>query len=201
MKKFLVPSALALSFALLFAACAPAVRNQLDPASTTYRLRDKLFNANETVIIQNDQGLNVYQVEPPVISLGDSLIVNNVQGQRLGRIDRRILSLNPTYILSKNGQRAAEISRDVLNAVFQGVTGTNTGDSYNVELADGSAPYVVRGDIFDLNYNVSRNGTVVADIYKPPFSLDNRYFVEIIPGQDTVLILEMVIALNELTQN
>ena len=200
MKKFLVPSAF-LSFLLLFAACAPAVTNRLDPASTTYGLRDKLFSADDTVIIKDDQGLNVYQVEPPVINLGDSLVLSSVQGQRLGRIDKRILSLNPTYILSQNGRRVAEISRDFLNAVVQGVTGANTGDSYNVALVDGSAPYVVRGDIFDLNYNVSRNGTVVADIYKPPFSFGNRYFVEIVPGQDTVLILEMVIALNELTQN
>ena len=77
------------------------------------------------------------------------------------------------------------------------LVGDAVGDRYTVTTTDGSPNFEIRGDVFGLDYDILREGERVAHVSQGAFT--RNYFVEVAQGQDDVLALEMVIALNELT--
>jgi uncharacterized protein YxjI len=52
------------------------------------------------------------------------------------------------------------------------------------------------GDLFDHEFTIRRGGQVVATVSKRWFSMRDTYAVEVAPGQDDLLILASVLALD-----
>jgi uncharacterized protein YxjI len=52
------------------------------------------------------------------------------------------------------------------------------------------------GDLFDHEYTVRRGGQVVATVWKSFFTIRDTYAVDVVPGQDHLLILAAVLALD-----
>ena len=180
-------------------ACAPSTERVLGDASNTYLLQEGLFDRQDEFIIKNaETDLNVYRVEPPLISLREALVISDVQGPTLGRVVRRVLTLSPTFELYRNDVLVATLGQSLGDALSNALIGNQVGDRYTISTEDGSPPFEVRGGVFDLNYDIYRQGERVAHVSKGAFSRGN-YFVEVAQGQDDVLVLEMVIALNQLT--
>ena len=183
----------------ILSACAPSTERVLGDASNTYLLQEGLFDRQDEFIIKNaETDLNVYRVEPPLISLREALVISDVQGPTLGRVVRRVLTLSPTFELYRNDVLVATLGQSLGDALSNALIGNQVGDRYTISTEDGSPPFEVRGGVFDLNYDIYRQGERVAHVSKGAFSRGN-YFVEVAQGQDDVLVLEMVIALNQLT--
>jgi uncharacterized protein YxjI len=189
----------------LLGACAPSATRVLGDNSRTYTLTANLFSTNEFIIKDAASDLNYYRVEPNVFSLGQSLNINDVRGPNVGRIDRQLIALTPTFDIYREGTKVATLGQSFGDLVANALVGERTGDTFTVSTEDGSPEFVLRGDVFDLNYSVVREGVQVANVTKPASSLfgigtTGIYFVEVAPGQDDVLILEIVIAFNELVE-
>lgn len=180
------------------AACAPSTTRVLGEDSNTYLLQRGLFDRQAAFIVKDaDSGLDTYRVEPPVLSLRESLVIKDVRGPTLGRIVRKVLVLTPTFEIYRDGALFATFGQNLSDLLANALVGDRVGDRYSLTTADGSPGLEVRGKVFDLNYDVYRQGERVAHVSKAPLS--RNYFVEVAQGQDDVLMLEVVIALNELT--
>ena len=183
----------------ILSACAPSTERVLGDTSNTYLLQEGLFDRQDEFIIKNaETDLNVYRVEPPLISLREALVIEDVRGPVLGRVVRRVLTLSPTFELYRNDVLVATLGQSLGDALSNALIGNQVGDRYTISTEDGSPAFEVRGGVFDLNYDIYRQGERVAHVSKGAFSRGN-YFVEVAQGQDDVLVLEMVIALNQLT--
>lgn len=179
-------------------ACAPSTTRVLGGGSSTYLLQRGLFERQAAFIVKNaDSKLDVYRVEPPVLSLRETLVIKSVQGPTLGRIVRKVLVLTPTFEIYRDGALVATLGQGLSDLLSNALIGDKVGNRYTVATADGSPGFEIRGNVFDLNYDIYRQGQRVAHVSKAP--LARNYFVEVASGQDDVLTLEMVIALNELT--
>lgn len=191
-----------LSIALLgvLAACAPSTERVLGENSRTYLLERGLFDRQAEFIIKDaDTDLNVYRVEPPVVSLRDTLVIRDVQGPTLGRIIRRSLVLVPTYEIYRDGEQVASLGTELSDVISNALVGNVTGNRYTITMSDGTPNFEVRGNVFELDYDIYRQDVRVGHVSRAPLS--RTYFVEVAEGQDDVLLLETVIALNELTAN
>lgn len=182
----------------ILTACAPATQRVLGASSSTYLLQRGLFERQAEFIIKDpNSGLNMYRVEPPVLSLRETLVIKDAQGPTLGRIVRKVLTLTPTFEIYREGTLVATLGQNLSDLLANALVGDRVGDRFTVAAADGSPAFEIRGRVFDLNYDIYRQDQRVAHVSKAPFA--RNYFVEVAAGEDDVLMLELVIALNELT--
>ena len=182
----------------LLSACAPSTERVLGDTSNTYLLQEGLFERDAAFIIKDaENDLNVYRVEPPAISLREALVIKDVQGPTVGRIIRRVLTLTPVFEIYRGSTQVASLGQNLSDVLSNVLVGNSVGDRYTVTTSDGSPNFEIRGQVFDLNYDIYRQGERIGHVSQG--ALTRNYFVEVAQGQDDVLVLEMVIALNELT--
>src|SRR4029450_3298968 len=84
------------------------------------------------------------------------------------------------------GQEAAEVRKRLF---------TPFGDRFIIDVP-GPDDLEMTGDLLDHEFSIRRGGQTVATISKQWFSMRDTYAVDVAPGQDDVLILASVLALD-----
>jgi uncharacterized protein YxjI len=96
------------------------------------------------------------------------------------------VALVPTYQISVTGQEAAEVRKHLF---------TPFGDRFTIDVP-GPDDLEVAGDLFDHEFTIRRGGQPVATVSKRWFSMRDTYAVDVAGGQDDLLILASVLALD-----
>ena len=151
-----------------------------------YVIREKFFHLGEDSQITDESGRPVYEVNGKILSLHNTLVMRDMSGQEVATIKRQLISLAPTYTIDWPGVGEAEVRKHFINLF---------GDHYTIDIP-GPHDLELNGNLFDHEYQVSRDGAVVATVSKRWISLTDTYGVETAPGEDDVLILASVLALD-----
>ncbi len=151
-----------------------------------YVIREKIFRLGEDSVIMNEAGQPVLTVDGKVLSLHNRLIVRDMAGNELLQVHRRLIALRPTYEITRGGQELAEVRKHLISPFV---------DRFTVDIP-GPDDLHITGSLFEHEYTFSQGGMVVATVSKRWFSLSETYGVDIAPGQDDVLILASVLALD-----
>jgi uncharacterized protein YxjI len=153
---------------------------------TMYIIREKIFRLAEDSDITDETGRLVLHVDGKIMSLHNRLILSDPAGREVAQVSRRLVALRPTYEISIDGQPAAEV-RKHLFAPFREQFTIGVPGGRDMELA---------GDLFGHEFTIERDGQAVATISKRWLSLTDSYTVEIIPGENDLLVLTSVLALD-----
>ena len=151
-----------------------------------YLIRERFFRLGEDSEVTDEQGRPVLQVDGKVLSLHDRLVIRDPDGNQVAQVRRKLVALRPTYQLEVGGEQAAEVRKRLF---------TPFGDRFTIDVP-GPEDLEVRGDLFDHEFSIRRGGETVATVSKRWFSLRDTYAVEVAPGQDELLILAAVLALD-----
>jgi uncharacterized protein YxjI len=151
-----------------------------------YVIREKFFRLGEDSTILNEAGQPIFEVDGKVLSLHNRLIIRDRSGNEVANVHRRLLALRPTYEISRAGQPTAEVRKHLISPIVS---------RFTVDLP-GPDDLHITGSLFEHEYTITRAGQVVATVSKRWFTLRDTYGVEIAPGQDDVLILACVLALD-----
>lgn len=151
-----------------------------------YVIREKFFHLGEDSQITDESGRPVYEVNGKILSLHNTLVMRDMSGEEVATIKRQLISLTPTYTIDRPGVGEAEVRKHFINLF---------GDHYTIDIP-GPHDLELNGNLFDHEYQVSRDGAVVATVSKRWISLTDTYGVETAPGEDDVLILASVLALD-----
>ena len=151
-----------------------------------YVIREKFFHLGEDSTIDNQQGVPVFKVDGQIFSLHNRLIMRDMAGNEVAQIVRRILSFTPTYEVVRGGQEQAEIRKHVFSPFI---------DRYTIDIP-GPDDLEIAGTLFEHEYTFTRGGQVVATVSKEWLSMTATYGVDITAGQDDVLIIASVLALD-----
>jgi uncharacterized protein YxjI len=151
-----------------------------------YVIRERFFRLGEDSDIANEQGQPVFHVDGKVLTLRNTLVVRDMSGQEVARIERKLLALRPTYQIIMHGQEAAELRKHFFSPFV---------DRFTIDVP-GPHDLSMTGSLFEHEYTISRDGQVVATVSKRWFSVTETYGVDIAPGEDEVLILASVLALD-----
>jgi uncharacterized protein YxjI len=151
-----------------------------------YLMKEKLFSFGDDFRIQDDEGRDVFFVDGKALTIRDKLSFQDMQGNELAFIRQKLLSLSPTYEIYRKGNLYATVKKELFTFLhcrfFVDVPGPN-----DLEAA---------GDFMDHDYTFSRNGEDVAYVSKKWFSLSDSYGVEVVNGQDDVLILASTVVID-----
>jgi uncharacterized protein YxjI len=151
-----------------------------------YLIRERFFRLGEDSEITDASGRTVLQVDGKVLSLRDLLVLRDPAGNEVARVHRKLVALRPTYEISAGGREVAEVRKHFF---------TPFGDRFTIDIP-GPDDLELAGDLLDHEFTIRQGGQTVATVSKRWFSLRDTYGVDIAPGEDDLLILASVLALD-----
>jgi uncharacterized protein YxjI len=149
-------------------------------------IKERFFRLGEDSDILDESGQPVFQVDGKVFTLRDRLVVNDLSGREVASVHRKLLSFRPTYEISVGGREVAKVRKHLF---------TPFRDSFTIDVP-GPDDLEMTGSLFDHDFTIRRGDRVVATVSKAWLTLRDTYGVEIAPGEDDVLILASVLALD-----
>lgn len=151
-----------------------------------YVIRERFLGFGEDSVITDEHGSAVLHVDGKVLSLRDRLVLRDPGGQEVAVVRRKLASMRPTYEISVGGEQIARVRKQLFTPFV---------DRYTIDIP-GPDDLELVGDLFDHEYTVRRGGEVVATVSKAFFTMRDTYAVDVAPGQDHLLILASVLALD-----
>ena len=151
-----------------------------------YIIKERFFRLGEDSDIMDESGRPVFHVDGKVLTLRDRLVIQDRSGQEVASVHRRLIALRPTYEISLHGRRAAQVRKHFF---------TPFRDSFTIDVP-GPDDLEMTGSLLDHDFTIRRGGQVVATVSKAWLTLRDTYGVEIAEGEDDLLILASVLALD-----
>jgi uncharacterized protein YxjI len=151
-----------------------------------YVVRERLFRLGEDSDITDQAGRPVLHVDGKVLSLHNRLILRDPAGREVGQVNRKPAALRPTYGITMDGKDVADLRKHLF---------TPFGERFTIDVR-GAGGMEIDGDLLGHEFTVQRDGQIVATISKRWLSVTASYAVEVAPGEDDLLILASVLALD-----
>ena len=151
-----------------------------------YIIQERFFRLGDDSDILDESGRPAFHVDGKVFTLRDRLIIKDLSGREVASVHRKLLAFRPTYEISVHGREAAQVRKHLF---------TPFRDSYTIDVP-GPDDLEMNGSILDHDFTIRRGDQVVATVSKAWLTLRDTYGVEIAPGEDDVLILASVLALD-----
>jgi uncharacterized protein YxjI len=150
-----------------------------------YQIRERLLRLGEDNDILNEAGEPVYQVDGKVLSLHGLMVVNDIAGNEVGTVSRKLVSLLATYEIALAGGVNAEVHQRFSNPLHP---------KWTIAVA-GGIELEMSGNLMGHDFTFNESGQTIATVSKAWISLADSYGVEIADGQNDLLILCSVLAL------
>ena len=151
-----------------------------------YVIRERFFRLGEDSDITDESGQPVLRVDGKVLTLRDRLVLRDPAGNEVAQVQRRLLALRPVYEIAVGGREVAEVRKHFF---------TPFRDRFTIDLP-GPDDLEMEGNLFDHEFTIRRGGQTVATVSKRWFTLRDTYGVDVAPGEDDLLILASVLALD-----
>jgi uncharacterized protein YxjI len=151
-----------------------------------YVIRERMFRLGEDSDITDGDGQPVLHVDGKVMSLHNRLILSDPAGREVGQVHRKLAALRPTYEITINGKDVAEVRKHLF---------TPFGEQFTIDVR-GTGDMEIDGDLLSHEFTIERDGQTVATISKRWLTVTTSYAVDVAPGEDDVLILASVLALD-----
>lgn len=151
-----------------------------------YVIRERLIRLGEDSDVTDEAGRPVLRVDGRVLTLRDTLVLRDPAGREVARVRRRLLALRPTYEITAGGRELAEVRKHLFTPFV---------DRYTIDVP-GPDDLELRGSLLDHEFTIRRGGRAVATVSKHWIALTDTYGVEIADGEDPLLLLACVLALD-----
>lgn len=150
-----------------------------------YLIRERFFRLGDDSTITDEAGNTVLEVDGKVLTFRDRLILRDPTGREVAEVLRRLVALRPSYEIKIGGREAATVRKHFF---------TPFRDRYMIDIP-GPDDLELSGSLLDHEFTIRRGGQTVATASKRWFSMRDTYAVEVAPGEDELLILASVLAL------
>ena len=151
-----------------------------------YVIRERMFRLGEDSVITDEAGQPVLRVDGKVLSLHNRLILRDLTGRETGQVHRKLAALRPSYQITIDGKDVAEVRRHLF---------TPFGERFTIDV-HGAGDMEITGDLLSHEFTIERDGQTVATISRRWLSMTASYAVDVAPGEDDLLILASVLALD-----
>ena len=151
-----------------------------------YVIRERFFRLGEDSDIADESGRPVFHVDGKVLTLRDRLIIRDPAGREVANVHRKLIALRPTYEVTVGGREVAEVRKHFF---------TPFRDSFTIDVP-GPDDLEMEGSLLDHDFTIRRGDQVVATVSKHWLTIRDAYSVDIADGEDDVLILASVLALD-----
>ncbi|MDF2591575.1 MAG: hypothetical protein K0S75_1041 [Clostridia bacterium] len=150
-----------------------------------YLIRQKVFSFGDNFTIKDEFEQDRYIVRGKVLSFGDKLRLEDLNGNELFYIEQKLFRFLPEYNIYAGGQQMATVKKElsfftpkfVINSVY--------------------GSYDMQGNMFGYDFQIYKDGRMVAAISKKWFAFSDSYGVEIENGEDQAFLLALAIVIDQ----
>jgi uncharacterized protein YxjI len=152
----------------------------------TYIIKQKLMSLTDSYRIFDQEENQVYEVRQKMMKLVGNLDFYDNIGNLVMNAKQDFLVIPARYQLIKNGVSLATIQKrfTLLTKKF--------------DITSPLGEFYVEGNIFDYNFSIYKEGTIVATVSKKILSWTDTYALEIFDDKDKDIILAMAIVIDKL---
>jgi uncharacterized protein YxjI len=148
--------------------------------ATRYQMRQRMISIGDDYDIQNDRGERVYHLDGKALRVRKTIRFEDMDRHELYKIQEKMLHIRDSMeIEDADGHRAAMVQKAMI-APFR--------ERWVIKTEDGPE-MKIQGNIVDHEYTIERDGDKVAEVSKRWFRVADTYGVEVLPGENDVLIL------------
>src|SRR4051794_4023753 len=151
-----------------------------------YVITERFFRLGEDSDIMDESGHPVFHVDGKVLTLHDRLVIQDQTGREVASVHRKLIALRPTYQISIGGHDAAQVRKHFF---------TPFRDRFTIDVP-GPDDLEMTGSLLDHDFTIRRGNRTVATVSKAWLTIRETYGVEIADGEDDLLILASVLALD-----
>jgi uncharacterized protein YxjI len=149
-------------------------------------IREKFFSIGDDFDVLDENGVKVFRVDGKVLSVRNKVVIEDPAGNEVATVHRHLVALRPTYEIRIGGEKAAEVRKKLF---------TPFRDKFTIDVP-GPDDLEMKGDLLDHEYVIERGGTEVAAVSKRWLTIRDTYAVQVSPGEDPLLIVGSVLALD-----
>ena len=152
-----------------------------------YVMKQKLFSFNDNFHIQDNDGQDRFLVNAKFFTLANKLSFQDLAGNELCFIKQTAPSPVPEYELYRDGKLWARVEKEItfFHVIFD-----------VAEWGPGAADLQIEGDFTAHQYKIARGVRHVADVSMKYFTLADSYTVDIVDGEDDILILALTVVID-----
>jgi uncharacterized protein YxjI len=151
-----------------------------------YVIREKFFSIGDDFDVLDEDGNKLLHVDGKALSARDKVVIEDLSGAEVASVHRHLVALRPTYEIRIGGEKAAEVRKNLF---------TPFRDKFTIDVP-GPEDLTMKGDLLDHEYVIERDGRDVAAVSKRWLTIRDTYAVRVEPGEDPVLIIAGVLALD-----
>lgn len=151
-----------------------------------YKIRQKIFSFGDKFTIKDMNDNDIYYVQGKVFTIGNKLSIFDLQNRELVYIEQRLFRFLPEYHIYMNKAHVAMVKSQF--SFFR----------QKLYIQSDLGRFDVDGSVFAYDFNVRKDGRIVATVTKKFFSLSDTYHVSVDDGEDQVLMLALVIVLDQI---
>jgi uncharacterized protein YxjI len=166
------------------------LRGHDEPGGTRYRMREKLFAIGDDAWIETEDGEKAFKVNGKAMRIRSTFILERPSGEELYKIQEKKLHIHDTMEVEQEGRTVATVQKALI---------TPFRDRFSIELESGIELHA-KGNFVDHEYEIERDGDLVAHVSKRWFRVRDTYGIEIAPGQDDALILSVTVCIDEMSR-
>jgi uncharacterized protein YxjI len=148
--------------------------------ATRYQMRQRVISIGDDYVIENDRGERVFRLDGKALRVRKTILFEDMAGHELCKIQERMLHVRDSMeIEGPDGKRAALVQKAMI---------TPFRERWVIKLSGGPDLHA-QGNIVDHEYTIERDGDKVAEVSKRWFRVRDTYGVEVLPGENDILIL------------
>jgi uncharacterized protein YxjI len=151
-----------------------------------YVIRERFFSIGDDFDVLDEHGTKMFHVDGKVFSMRGRLVIEDPSGAEVASVHRHLVALRPTYEITIGGEKAAEVRKRLF---------TPFREKFTIDVP-GPDDLEMKGDLLDHEYVIELGGDEVAVVSKRWLTIRDTYAVEIAAGQDPLLIIGSVLALD-----
>ena len=151
-----------------------------------YIMKQELFSWGDDFCIKDESGVDRFFVDGKAFSFGNQLSFEDMAGNELCFIKQVVFSLGQNYEIYKDGQLWATVSKELFTFFHA-----------SFEIEERGAPALqAEGDFTYHRYTFMRGAKPVAEVSMEFFTLADTYGVDILDGEEDVLILACTVVID-----
>ncbi|MDI7743436.1 LURP-one-related family protein [Lysinibacillus fusiformis] len=145
-------------------------------------IKQKVFSLSGKFTVKDELEQDVYYVEGSFLKLPKTFSILDTASNEVGLITKKMFSFLPKFFVEVNGKEAVTIKKE-----FSFFKPRYTIDAAGIE---------VKGNWWDMNFQVLQHGEVVGNVSKKWFTWGDSYQVQIMNEEMESIIIALVIAID-----